>query len=423
MPVPTRHRVAEFLDEPNEFLVLRAVRDASLISRTEIAQLCGMSKPTVSEIVNRFLGEGLLTRAGESKSTDRGGRRRELLRFNPAAGCVIGIDIRMTRCVVALSDLNATAVCRQSFEYAPGTSPDHVLGNALRLVDEVLAAAGQTRDTCVGIGVGLPGLIDPVDGVVRVADTLAGWNDVNLRAFFTRSTGIPLSVENDVKSRALGEFLFGAGKGKSDQVFLWVGDGIGAGIIVRGQLYRGVTQSAGEIGYNPLPGGEAARAAFPMLYDGQRDFGEILSTASLTSRYARHTGLEGAVTLEMLLRNAEEGETVARRMLDEAAEVLSIVCINLVNTLNPEVIVIGGTLAEASPALLDAIRRNVQEDILPAPAEAVAIRPSALKEDGVIMGAVGSVLYDLFRPGVAIRNGGARRVALRSTPNSHAVPT
>ena len=423
MPAPTRHRVAELLNEPNEFHVLRAVRDCSLISRTEIAQLCGMSKPTVSEIVSRFLADGLLERAGESRSTDRGGRRRELLRFNPAAGCVIGIDIRMTKAVVALSDLNARVVHRQSFDYERGSTPDQVLGHCLGLVDSILAAAGQSSNTCVGIGVGLPGLIDPVEGVLRVADTLAGWDGVNLRTIFARATEIPLFVENDVKSRALGESLFGAGMGMSDQVYLWVGDGIGAGIIVRGQLLRGVTQSAGEIGYNPLPGRSASRADFRMLYDGQRDFGELLSTASLISQYVRHAGITSEVTLETFLRQAEAGEPVARQMLEEAAEALSIVCINLVNTLNPEVIVVGGALAEGSSALLDAIRHKVHEDVLSAPAEAVAIKPSVLKEDGVIMGAVATVLYDLFRPGSAARNGGTRHSQLRSTPNSHAVLT
>ncbi len=396
-------RRSEFFDEPNEYRVLRLVRDSHVISRTEISQRCRLSKPTVSEIVSRFLKEGFLETAGESSSTQHGGRKRVLLRFNPSAGFVIGVDVRMTECIVAVTDLNARIIARKSFQYVSGSSPGTVLVQAFDIIDSLLATNASFLSKNVGIGIGLPGLIDRSTGIIQVADTLAGWKGTNIRERFRERFGLPVYVENDVKARALGEFLFGVGKHVRDQIFLWIGDGIGAGIIIDGRLHHGITESAGEIGYNEIRN-ETIREQFPLLHTGgdQRDFGDVLSTSVLTRRYRELVPTAKSVTVDGIFRAAEAGEEIALQLLDEVASLTSLVCINLINTLNPELIVIGGQVVEAGSIVLDRVQQRVREDILSVPAEAVRILPTALKEDGVILGAVGLVLYDLFKP---VRNG------------------
>jgi len=380
--------------EPTAFRVLRLVREATPISRTEIAHRCRLSKPTVSDIVNRFLEFGVIQSRGEAPSSARGGRRRELLEFNPQAGHVIGIDIRMNEAVIAATDLNANILDRESIPHRTGSAPAEVLEKLTHTINRFFDSGLLSRERTVGIGIGLPGLIDRVSGVVRVADTLAGWEGARLRDIFEARFGIPVSVENDVKTRTLAEVLFGRGRSIRDQVFLWIGDGIGAGIIIDGRLHHGITESAGEVGYNAILG----TGDFPLLYAGQRDFGEILSDASVVRAYARHAASREVLSIHEIFRESEAGNPLAVRLLEEVAHLTSIVCINLINTLNPEVIIVGGKIAAEADYVLGRIQERVREDILSVPAHAARIVPASFHEDGVILGAAGLVLYDLFMP-------------------------
>jgi glucokinase len=206
-------------------------------------------------------------------------------------------------------------------------------------------------------------------------------------------------LENDVKARTLAEFLFGAGRGVPDQVFLWIGEGIGAGIVIDGRLHHGVTGSAGEVGYNEIGLGTGRKSTLPMLYDGQEDFGDILSDAVILRRFAaRARRRTGGLTIPMLFAEADRGNRAARQILDEVALLAGTLCVTLINTLNPAIIVLGGRLASSGTTVLDGVRRHVARDLLSAAAEAVRILPAALQEDGVILGAAGLVLYDLFKP-------------------------
>ncbi len=392
------NRASQFFDEPNEYRILRLVRDSSTISRTEIARLCQISKPTVSEIVNRFLEGGFLEIVGEAASSERGGRKRELLRFNAEAGYVVGVDIRRTDAIIAITDLNAKILTNDTVSYAVKTPAADVLDLISQSIKDLSHSSPEYLNRCVGIGIGLPGLIDHVQGVVKLADTLRGWEGINLRSYFHRKFAVPVYVDNDVKARTLAEFLFGAGRNTWEQVFLWIGAGIGVGIIIDGKLHRGITESAGEVGYNELRFGSAGKEFFPILYSNQRDYGEILSNAVICERYRVKAKVRKEVTLEEILERADAGEKLASQLLEEVALLTGIVCINLINTLNPELLVLGGRLTENGSTLLDRVQKKVSEDLLSIPAEAVHIVTSQLQAEGVILGAVGLVLYDLFKP-------------------------
>ncbi len=384
-------------DEPNEYRVLRLVRDSDLISRTEISQRCSLSKTTVTEIVGRFLEFGFLELVGEGTSTHRGGRKRELLRFNPRAGTVFGIDIRMRSVHLIASDLNPTILHRASFDYAPGEPSEVVIGRTIEQLESWRILYPELFEHAVGIGIGLPGIIDRDRGILRVADTLKGWKGTDLKAAFGSRLGLPVYVENDVKVMTLAEYLFGAGKYVPDQVFLWIGDGIGAGIIVDGTILHGTTSSAGEIGYNEVGHTVTRPDHFPLLYDGQRDLGELLGDTSVLGAYYRTGGDRSIITVDALNRAAADGDALAARVIDEATTIIAIVCIGIVNMLNPEVIVLGGSIAR-DPRVAQAVQRKIGRDLLTEPAKAVSVRPAQLQSDGVVLGAVGLVLYDLFKP-------------------------
>lgn len=400
----------ELFDEPNEYKILRLARDSDVISRVEISRACQLSKPTVSDIVSRFLKGGFLEEVGESPSTARGGRKRILLRFNPQAGFVIGVEVRMTACRVAISDINANILQRESFTYSAGSAPQEVLTKIFVAVEDIASSHPQYLDRGVGIGIGLPGVIDRSTGLLKFADTLKGWEHVDLRRAFEERFSLETYVENDVKARALAEFLFGSGKNVMDQVYLWVGDGIGAGIIVDGKLHHGVAESAGEIGYNELGHAIKDPAAFPILYCGQRDFGDILSDSVILNQFRSRVDKPSVSSVADICKAAGEGHPLAKQLLNEIASLVSIVCINLMNVLNPELIVVGGQIAEYGPELFEDIQKKVRQDILSVPADSVRIVPALLKQDAVILGAVGLVLHDLFEP---VRENSYRIAALQ----------
>lgn len=384
-------------DEPNEYRILRLVRDSSPISRTEISQRCSLSKTTVTEIVGRFLDVGFLEQVGEGASTSRGGRKRELLQFNPKAGTVFGIDIRMRSVQIVATDMNANILQRDAFGVTPGDPPATVIGQILEHLESWRRRSPRLFDQCVGLGVGLPGIIDRETGILRVADTLKGWKGIDLRSAFTRELQLPVFVENDVKAMTLAEYLFGAGRHVSDQVFFWVGDGIGAGIIVDGKILHGRTSSAGEIGYNEV-GHELSRPdRFPLLYHGQRDLGALLGDASLMLAYRTHGGSPDVSSVEAIAQASRAGDALAKRVIDEATSALASVCIGIINMLNPAMIVLGGSIA-ADPEVAALVQEKLSRDHLPEPAKAVTVRSAQLQSDGVLMGAVGLVLYDLFKP-------------------------
>jgi predicted NBD/HSP70 family sugar kinase len=384
-------------DEPNEYRILRLVRDSSPISRTEISQRCALSKTTVTEIVGRFLDVGFLEPVGAGTSTSRGGRKRELLQFNPKAGTVFGVDIRMRSVQIVATDLNANILRRTTFPITPGDPPETVIGRTLEQLDSWRTSEPMLFEHSVGIGIGLPGVIDRESGIIRVADTLRGWQGTDLKRAFSERLGLSVFVENDVKAMTLAEFLFGAGKDVPDQVFFWVGDGIGAGIIVDGTILHGTTSSAGEIGYNEVGHILSRPDQFPLLYHGQRDLGGLLGDASLLRAY-RHAGGEASLkTVEAVLAAARSSDHVASRVINEATTAIATICISIVNMLNPRSIILGGSIAN-DPSVARLVQQKLGKDLLSEPAKAVTVQPAQLGGDGVVLGAVGLVLYDLFKP-------------------------
>lgn len=387
----------QYIDEPNEYRILRVAREARQISRVEIANRTQLSKATVSEITNRFVESGFLHAVGRGPSSTRGGRKRELLEFNPNAAYVVGIDIERTHTDVAFTNLDAAIIKRVTFSYPAGSSPQTVLSQVVHSIRSLSARSQDLIVNAVGIGVGLPGVIDKELGIIKVADTLKGWKGFNIAATLEAEFHLPVFVENDVKARALGEMIFGAGRNTRDTVYLWLGDGVGAGIVIDGRLHHGFTYSAGEIGYNELDRSSDIGSRYPRLYKKQHDVGELLSEANIL-RALNGSGRQRRSSPRTLAGALQSDRKRAERVLLEIGDVIGSLCINLVNMLNPEAVFLGGELFWKSDQLVSLVQKKVKGDILPIPANAVRITASTIRQDGVLLGSVGHVLSDLFRP-------------------------
>lgn len=376
------------------------MRDSGEISRIEISRECGLNKAYVTELVAKLIQAGFLEETRKVEESEKVGRKRILLQFLPLAGLVAGVDIRMTHATVALTDLNANILQEKTFQYGPDASVKEVMVEVAATIHSLLEAADYSESRLVGIGLGIQGLIDYTSNTLVFAHNKKSWQGESLSAELEQQFTVPIYVENDVKTMTLGEYLLGAAKGTKTFVHIWVGDGLGGGIMINGHLHRGFTSSAGEIGYTGLDFPPYFRENFPYTYTNQSMMGEILTDKNFIESYRRHApdAPDDVLTVEGIALKAVRGDTVAQQIIEEFISLLSMVSINLVNTLNPEIIIIGGKLAQFYPAAAGMLQEKIHKDLLAAPAEAVRVKAATHGEEAVILGAAGLVLYELFEP-------------------------
>jgi N-acetylglucosamine repressor len=386
--------------EPNEVRILRLVRDSGEISRVEIARKCNINKAYVTELVSKLIKAGFLEETGKVVTDGKVGRKRVLLRFLPLAGVVAGVDIGMTQTSIVLSDLTAEIIKEITFHHALETSAQDVLLKVGETILTLLSSSRYSQKKLVGIGVGVQGLIDYTTNTLTVSHNKKAWEGESLSTELEKNFKVPVYVENDVKTMTLGEYLFGSAKGVKNFVYLFVGVGFGAGIMINGHLHRGFTSSAGEIGYTELDPQSFYKEQFPLMYNGQIIFGQILTDANIVDSYVRNSPLksEENISVADIAQKAVSGDRIAKSIIEECASLLSLLSINLINMLNPELIIIGGKISEYSPELIDLVREKIQKDLLSVPAKAVRLKGASHGDQGVVRGATGLVLYEMFEP-------------------------
>ncbi|MDR7537326.1 MAG: ROK family protein [Armatimonadota bacterium] len=310
----------------------------------------------------------------------------------------LGVDLGGTKILAAVVDetgrVGATARAA-----TPQAGPPAVVEAIAATADRALAAAGVSRAAVRAAGVGAPGPADPATGVVFAPPNLQGWRDVPLAALVRERLGMPVAVENDANAAALGEHWVGAGRGVDDLLYITVGTGVGGGLILRGQLYTGVSGTAGEIGHMVLvPGGPRCACGRLGCLEAVASGSAIVREARAALAAGRPSMLAGASALDAreVARAAAEGDPLAREVFARAAGYLGLAAANLVNLLNPAMLIIGGGVARAGELLLGPVRRIVQAEAFERPAAAVQIVPAAL---GLHAGAVGAAAAARLRLG------------------------
>ncbi len=413
------HGRAALVHEPNEVRILRLVRTKGEISRIEIARSVNLHKGTITDLVAKLIRAGFLEETGQVVSSNRVGRKRILLRFRPLAGLVAGVDIGMTHTEVALTDLNAEILQHASFDYEVGAPSHEVLARVAATIHDLLIAAKHKQSKLVGIGIGVQGVVDCRTNTLILSHNKKSWEGESLSASLETQFHVPVYVENDVKTMTIGEYLLGAAKGAKDFIHIWVGEGLGAGIMINGHLLHGITSSAGEIGYNGLESPAMFTERFPLTFHQQEIFGDILTDANFIESFRQHAlqshDPSGVGTIAEAFHR---GDAAARQIIDEYISMLSMLCISMVNTLNPELVLIGGKIAQHLPEVAEMLQTRIHRDLLAPAADAVRVRTAQHGRNGVIMGAVSLVLYELFEP---LHNVSARGTQKRTAGATDAV--
>jgi predicted NBD/HSP70 family sugar kinase len=374
------------LRERNRLQVLEVVRGSGSVSRADIARRTGLARSTVSTLVNELLGAGLLVERGapEEANTTQG-RPPVLLSFDPGAGAVIGMHFDHPVLRVAVADLGYTILAEATVPVDVDHDAQDSLDAAVALIDEVLVTSGVERERLLGAGAALAGPIDMATGTVGSSAILPGWVGLSLAQELEARLGLPVHVDNDANVGALAESVLGVGRGVSEMAYIMLGSGIGAGLIIGGQVYRGSGGTAGEIGHVLVD------EHGPLCRCGNRGCLETYAGAdALLDLLRRQHG--DALTVDGLVQLARDGDAACQRVIADAARFVGVAAATLCNQLNPELIVIGGELAQTGPLLLDPLRESIVRYAIPAAAEDVRVVTGELGERAELLGALVLVL-------------------------------
>jgi predicted NBD/HSP70 family sugar kinase len=388
-------------------LVTRIYLDGPL-SRQELTASTGLSAASVSNLVGEMIDEGLVEEAGSVDSD--GGRPRTLLRVRPSFGHLVGVDVGETRVQVELFDLTLTALAKADFPVEPepplrasaaraGPRPDAVVRHILDGLDLVLEQAGVGRDNLLGVGVGVPGVVEQGGAAVVHAQTF-GWDAVPLESMLRAGTDAALYLDNGATTLGQAEMWFGAGRGSRHAVIALVGSGVGAAVMTNGASYRGASSSAGEWGHTTIVyGGRACRCGANGCLEAYVGAEGVLDRWRQARRGRSVPGPDEESAIMALLTAAERSD-VAARVLRETAGYLGAGIANLINLFNPERIVLGGWAGLAlGGRLLPEIRSAAATHALRHPYAQTSIELCRLGPDAVSVGAATLPVARLLRDG------------------------
>jgi predicted NBD/HSP70 family sugar kinase len=329
-----------------------AIDRASPFTRTEIIEATGLSAPTVSSLVSPLIKSGLFRDLGRGPS--RGGRRPSFMEFNARYGFVAGLDMGPTRTRLAVADLRGQRLADRIMPTPSGVAPAVALGRIAAALRELMGEAAIPADKLLAVGAGAPGVVDRTQGTVTFAPNLRGWSLVPMAEMLEAELEAPVVVENDVNLAILAEHWRGAARGHDTCVFIFVGTGIGAGILIDGRLHGGRHSMAGEI---------AVMCMGPQ-YVGV-DFGprgcleSLAGLQALAGRWPRGAHGDPADWLAELYRAANDGDRRAKAALEETATLIGIAAANVGAVLDPSLVVLGGSLIAQGEPFVEEVRRVV----------------------------------------------------------------
>lgn len=374
----------------NSASILDHLRLHSPLSRASLAKYTGLTRSTVSRIIDQLLKENLIHEIGAQMESV--GRPGTLIELNPAGGSAIGVEIRVDYVSVILTNFIAQILWRKHINLPDESDLPTYLQAAEGLINAAILESRVYGLTPLGIGVGVWGLVDIQKGEVRFAPNLK-WRDVSLKKLWESRFGLTVFVENDANAAAMGEYYLGSTenvKNVDDFIYLSTGIGLGGGIISAGKVFRGWIGYAGEVGHMTIyPEGELCMC-------GRKGCWETLVGSRVAVRnYEARTGK--LVTFEELVQFLNAGDPISRAIFTKMALALGLGIGNLVNIFYPRYIVVGGLLEQVSDFILPIARDTFAKNSLFGFQKDIRIIPSALGSDSCVLGCVALVLDEVIR--------------------------
>jgi len=383
--------------------ILHHLRESAPISRAMLADMTGLNKTTVSSLVGELIECQFVREIGLLESSNAG-RRAVLLTLNPQAGCIVSGEIGVDFISVITADFASEIIWRRQDRIDPAMGQAAIVEGAIGLLR---CAADQGRAMCgtlLGVAVGVPGLVDQATGTLLFAPNL-GWENVPLRATLQQVFDVPVFVDNEANMAALGEHYFGAARDYQEVLYVSVGVGLGGGVVHAGQVCRGVTGMAGELGHMTMdPAGELCNCGNRGCWETQvsqkalfRRIKQANDARQVSCLAEMVNGDFGRLTVPVVAEAARVGDAVALKALDAIGHCLGIGIASLVNALNPELVVFGGILSQAWEFLLPAVTEEMQQRTLRWNREATQVVLARHGFDACVMGGVALALQDILR--------------------------
>lgn len=362
----------------NKSLVLDTIRAASPISRVQLAARTGLTKATVSNLVQELLHDDLVTEIGTGQSS--GGRKPMLLLFKQDAGYAIGIELGIDYLRAALTDLQGRIIEARKWVLM-ATDPDTVIMQMQTAVTALAVHADTATYGIIGVGVGIPGFCDE-QGDVHFAPNL-GWQHVALRTRLEAAMPYPFVIDNEANAGAVGEQQLGNVGPSSCQVYVSIGTGIGTGIVVGNALFRGISGFAGEFGHVSLDmSGRPCHCGNRGCWERYASSQALLQAAAVPS-----TNTDRQQQMADLCQQAAAGEPTSLEACATIGHYLGLGLMNIVHALNPQRIVIGGEIAQAGPWLQPAMQAVLAERLPAHARQNLTLAFSAHGEQAVVKGA------------------------------------
>ncbi|MGN6126692.1 MAG: ROK family transcriptional regulator [Humibacter sp.] len=377
----------------NEATIIETIRQAGVISRTEVAERTGLTQQSVSRILRLLIDRGLVVE-GEQVRTEQVGKPRTTIRLRAEAAYAVGVLVDPTSLTFVLSDLDGGVVGRRTVGLDEDVSPDSLVELISDRIDDLVAAASIERASLLGVGVATPGPIT-TDGSLLELPLSRSWRNVPLRDLLQARLGCPVIVQKDGEAAAVGERWVGRTTRAGDFVFLYFGTGIGSGLVLNGDVYRGVSSNAGEFGQLcAIRTGRLDTAGHPELVR------ECNPTAALPE-IARELGYAGpATTYREMCAEVGRGEPHAVAAGEQIAAVIAQGAIALIDLLDLPLMVVGGPAFE--PELRDLVVSTISREVNSVPtahsAREVAVERSVLQDEAGAIGAASSIFHNTFAP-------------------------
>lgn len=369
------------LRQQNQQRIVRALINGGPQTQAELSRQTGLSTATVSNIVKVMADGGLVT----TSPTTSSGRRALSVILNDNGSIAAGIDIGRRHVRVVLAGLDYKVVQEESISLPLGHSAGLGLEAAAGLLERLLEQGGVLRSSVLGAGIGIPGPIDRRSGTVVQGAILPEWVGINMLETFGARLGMPVFIDNDANLGALAQVTWGPHSSVDNLMFLKVGSGIGAGLVLNGALYYGNVGITGELGHTTISDQGL------MCRCGNRGCLEtVASTSTMIDLLSRRRTTP--VSVKDIISLALGGDTATLRVIDDAGLAIGRAVAHVANLINPELVVVGGPLTGLGDILLEPVRRGLLRHAVPIVGESTTVRMSSLGDSAEALGGAAVVL-------------------------------
>ncbi len=378
------------------------------ISRAEIAKRTSLSSATITNLAGELIEQKIITEIEPATSkTERKravGRPQRMLRLIPNARFAVGVHIGVGMFRVAVTNLKDEIIDNSIVNFDIESSASDILAQITSEINSLITNTAIDRELVLGVGVGASGLVNHTIGLNVLAPRL-GWQNVNIKEILQKKLSLPVTVDNNVRTMAIGEAFFGAGREVNVLAFVYGRSGVGAGLVVNRQIFRGSGAGAGEIGHTIMipEGGESCQC-------GQKGCLETLVTEPVIVRKANELALQHPESLlaqyiaqdndmpiiDKLFAAAREGDIVSINMIENQIHYLGIALANLVNILNPEMILLGGVFAQGDDLIRPVACRVMRETAFCDIGENIIVEQTSFGWRAGVVGAAALALIDFF---------------------------